>query len=331
MNHLPQQVRDQIARATAIQDQLAAGAPTPPEPTPPEPAATPAAPAAEPSPAPAPEPTPPGDIAVNRKTGEAGDADYWKQRSLSLEGMLEGIKRRADERINQLVDQVTQLSAQVASAKPAAPAPQPSTSKEDEDLFGRELVDFTKRTAAQEIGLHVEEALKPLKAENELLKQQINVLGGRTEAVVAETFFDRLDKARPDWERINGTQEWLAWLGKSDPMTGYSRQALLDDAIAKQSLDRTLAMFEAFAGPYKPAGSPKQQQPDLSPAPRTLGTPNVPASRVDNDDTTPLVTRQQIAEHYKKCANGGYRATPDERKRMDDLITRAVTEGRVAA
>src|SRR5258707_208894 len=194
-NHLPQQVREQSARAKAIQEQLAAGAPTPPEPTPAEPpviAPEPAPPAVEPTPAPA-APAPSPDIAVHHKTGEAGDAAYWKQRSLSLEGMLDGIKRRSEERINQLVDQVTQLSAQVAAAKTAAPAPQPSTSKEDEDLFGRDLVDFAKRTARDEVAQHVEEALKPFKAENEQLKQQLAVLGGRTEAVTTENFFERLD------------------------------------------------------------------------------------------------------------------------------------------
>lgn len=325
--NLPKQVRDQIDRANALAQQITGEQPPAPPPTE-APAPTPVeAPAPAPE-TPAPAPVVPAPAPVDPRHE---DAAYWQQRFRVTEGHLRQVRQESKTAIDELSAKVAELSQALAQRSAApAPAPTPIIGQQDVEVFGEGFVDLAKRggqAVLPEVERLINERLAPLQQENQALKSQVQYLSGKTEISDEQKFFNDLDAARPDWEQINVSTKWLTWLGANDPLTGVPRQALLDDAIAKRSLSRTVALFEAFAGPYQKA-APAPSAPDLSPSPRTVGA-NVQTAHRDPNEGTPVVTRDFIAQHYQKVASGAYRNNPDEKKRIDALIADAVSNHRV--
>jgi hypothetical protein len=325
MSNLPPDVRASIARANEIQAAMTAPAETPPGAPAPETPPSDQTPTPATPPAAAPAPAPASSTTVDTRTGEGGDATYWMQRFKTVQGMNDALRRDAKAQGEQFAEQLATLSEQVAQLKQVATAPA-VPQHNDAEVFGNDLVEMTRRVADERVTQAVQQAVAPLAARNQQLEQQVQALTGQTAVMTEQDFFDRLDRARPDWEQINVRPQWLDWLAETDPMTGYVRQALLDDAISKRSLERTVAIFTSFAGPYQTA----TQTPavPVSPAPRTVGAAPVAAQRAD-DNTGPLITRTEIANFYRDVAAGAYRDKPEKKKQMDDLITQAAKTGRI--
>lgn len=322
---LPQDVRASIERANEITASMQGTPPQPGEGAPNESDTltqgddqTP-----QPAPAPAPEAALEGaaSVVVDRRSGEQGDAEYWLQRFKTMAGMNAKLQRDMTEQATQFAAQLEALSQQVAALqKPSEPAPKVS---DDEEVFGKDLVDMARRIAAEQINQAVGQAIAPLQQRNQELERQLQAVHGQTQVLAEGDFFARLDEARPDWEAINARPDWLRWLGEQDPLSGLVRQQMLDQAIGSKNVARTVALFEAFAGKHNPAPT----APPVSPAPRTVGSQAAPAQRLD--DSGPLVTREEIAKYYRDLASGAYRTKPDEKKRMDELIAQAVKTGRI--
>lgn len=339
---LPQQLQAQVKRVKEIEAAMTGTAPPAPAPEPAPPAPAPIEP---PAPAPAPIEAPaPAPATATSKQGESGDAQFWMHKYSTLQGMYNQLtvdhRQLAQDTARQLGEMASQIATLRAAPPATAPAPAGAVTEDDRRVLGDTLVDFVPRAAkaalAPEIQAAVEAATAPLKQANAELQQQLQALGGQVAAVHEEDFFDKLDRELPGWEDVNRTEPWLRWLGGTDDMTGYPRQALLEDAISKKNLNRVKAMFAAFgftgttSAPTanSPAPAPAPSVPDLSPAPRTVGSQVVPSRRAD-EETGPLVTRAEIATFYNEVAQGKYRTRPDAKKAMDEKIALAVRTGRV--
>ena len=346
--NLPKQVQAQAARANEISKQLlgeAAPAPAP-APAPVEaPAPAPAqvdaaAPAPDPAaaaPAPAPAPQAPQRDLARAKDGEEGDALYWLNRYRSLNGVVEQVRRDAQTTIGEMATQIAQLSARLTAQAPApAPAAPLVGTADDVNTFGQPMVELVQRGAKAllpEVQAQIDAALAPVLARNQQLEGQLQQLAGSVSLSAEDMFFKQLDQALPTWEQINETPQWLRWLSERDPLSGAPRQALLNDAIAKHDLQRTLALFRAFGAPAASAApapapaTPNPSVPDLSPAPRTVGAIVTPSLKQEDG---PLISRSEIATFYNNVAAGKYRNDPEAKKAMDQKIATAVQTGRVS-
>lgn len=334
---LPQQVRTQIAAANQIAKEMQ----TPAEP----PAAPGPAPAPAPAPEPAPAPAPAGPTAspppatASTKDGETGDAVYWRNNYLAMKGQVDAQRSTLQDlttKLTELTTELATLKAAKPSPAPAAPAPvQQVFTEEDRNRFGDGVVDLvergTKATDARIDALVQERVAAELQKHLQPIQGQVQAAAATAAQTAEDRFWQALNEARPDWEQLNASQQWLQWLAESDPLTGVQRQALLDDAIQKMSVPRTKAMFDACFGPMSagspaPAPAPAPSAPDLSPAPRTVGTVVVSTNR---DDSAPLVSRTEIATFYNDVAAGRYRNRPDDKRAMEAKIAEATKTGRV--
>jgi len=50
----------------------------------------------------------------------------------------------------------------------------------------------------------------------------------------------------PNYREIDRDPRWLEWLTRPDPLSGYPRQRLLDDAIVQGNAARVIAFFRGF-------------------------------------------------------------------------------------
>lgn len=330
MSNLPKDVQARVDRAKELEQQLqnsanaggdtgntptdppaSAPTPTPASPTPPTPAETPAA-----TPAPAAPPAP----------AASDEAAKWEQKYRTLQGIINAQQKRFDEAAQQYATQLATLSAQLQQLQQTPPAPKAPEGPSLEDRFGEDLVGMARQIAQEQVKQAVTEAMRPLQERNAQLEQQLTAVNGKVQVLSEAEFFKQLDTVRPDWEQINATERWLTWLGEPDPLTGVVRQNLLDDAISKRSVDRTKALFEAFAGPLQ-AKKPDAIQ-ELSPAPKTVGSAHTPGARAQEQDDG-FVTRQEIAQFYADVVAGLYRNKPEDKKRVEDRINKAVSTGKV--
>lgn len=319
---LPRAVQAQVDRA----EELLQSRQAPPAPAP--------APVEPPAPAPAPVEPPPTPPAPPTPAPNS-EAAVWEQRYRSLQGMFNQQQEQNRVNVQQLADQIAALTQQLAAqAKPPAPAPAPvAITPQDREAFGDPLVDMVQRgtqAVLPQVQQMIQQAVAPLQEQLPKVAQQVQQTAQAAALTAREQFFVSLDAARPDWETINGRADWLAWLGEADPMTGVPRQAILDDAINSQSLQRTLAVFNAFAPAQAPtpAPTPAPAAPPVSPAPRSVGANVVPTSR--DEGTAPTITRGEIAKFYADVAQGKYRSRTADQAAMEKRINDAVAAGRVA-
>jgi len=58
----------------------------------------------------------------------------------------------------------------------------------------------------------------------------------------------------PNWQEINRDPRWLQWLDSPDTYSGYSRQQLLNGAVAAGNAGRVIAIFKGFLREVGAAG-----------------------------------------------------------------------------
>jgi hypothetical protein len=119
--------------------------------------------------------------------------------------------------------------------KGGTPMPNTYLTPEDEQNYGRDLIDFAQRAAAEVVGPH----LQNLKQQNTHLQQQL-----------AREQRHRLDQqvaaAIPNYMEIDRDPAWHRWLMGVDSLNGCSRQQLMSAAIGRSDPVSVIALFRAY-------------------------------------------------------------------------------------
>lgn len=314
--HLPKQLRDQLAAAEQLQLEMngtAANGNTAPvdgTPAPSEPATVPEATAVPVPPAPDSPPPPQEDDAQRR----IADLEHKFQ---VLQGKYNAELPRMGARIKELETENSTLrtqasDAQTQAAKAATEAERLKRliPKEAADEFGEGLLTTTAKITQQV----VDEAVAPLRKELAANRQ--------------EAFYADLDRVAPNWRDINkvGTG-FYEWLGESDPLTGFPRQAMLNDAVANMDVPRVAAFVKAFTAgkPSAPGATAAHavQQGNLSrqvaPSKSGAATPPAPTPRT--------YTPEEYRKLTDKLVAGGF--SPAEAAKLQAELDNAFNEGRV--
>jgi hypothetical protein len=133
---------------------------------------------------------------------------------------------------------------------------------DDVQNYGHELIDFAQRAAAQYAAPH----LQRVEEENAEMRRQIAIqTRARLDADLAA--------AVPNWREIDNDPRWLAWLSETDPLTGATRQRVLDDAIAAGSASRVIAFFNTFQAQHGGAARPARSRAGSAPRPMRAALP----------------------------------------------------------
>ena len=279
----------------------------------------PATPPAEPAsvPAPAPPPTPPTET-----------AEHWKSRFNTVQGMynaeipaLRALTRTQESEIATLKAQVQAL---MATAKPAEPA-KPSFDPDEVERFGQDMLSMVNRhmtNAVTALRSEFGEVLGQLDSRLRQLEGSVQGVTARTEKSLTAQFWDALAQAHPDYEAVNDSDGWKAWLAGTDELTGVQRQLLLNEAHKALDAGRVGKFFTAYKStlPPKPSAALAGQ---VSPPSGGAGAAPVAAQ------TPRVFTKKFVQDFYMELQRGKWKGREAEAERVERDISQAAAEGRI--
>lgn len=311
---IPRKVREAEERANALHKQLYESPPVN-EPNP--------APDPQPDPAPAPinDPDPDPNLEANggnpppEPPAPPQDDSKWEQRYKVIEGKYRAEVPRMAAENKELRSQMAELAAQIESLKSQAESHRaPLITEADKEKYGEDLLDVIQRATQQ--------ATAAKDAEIAELKRRMDTVTTTASKVTESSYYSDLNRAAPNWVQLNSDERFLSWLDEYDPLTGRTRQELLEIAEQERDAERTARFFTLFEELH---GDKKQSPPP---------TPNkqahqAPDSRKNNPAPAAkrYFTRKEIQEFYSACRNG--RVSPKDMVAMEAEIHAASLEGRV--
>jgi len=340
LSALPEQVQRQADEAQRLEDQLAAEKAArdnlnqDPKPTdPPEPE-----PKVEPKPTDAPAPK------VEEPTPTPKPDENWEQRFKTLQGMYKAeLKREVNAALGDLQQKLIDATAKIESLEKAQVKPEPTQTNplvtdKDVEAFGGDLVDLIKRQAQEIVaaqGNQLNDKLAALEAENAQLKKMVGGVTEKQGVSDRNSFNAQLKELVPDWETVNTLDNFLNWLAEIDSMTGFPRQAYLEDAYGRFDAVRTASIFNTWKAqtgygskPADPPAPPKQEPANdlerhVAPSTSQASTPVV------ENANQKVFTMKEIDQFYADCSKGVYKGKDDERQRIESEIDLAVAQGRI--
>jgi hypothetical protein len=322
---LPKQVERQIEEIAELEKQLR-GADAP-DPAAPETPAEPAPPAAEtPESAPADAPVPAPEAApASEPAKPAGGAEPWEQRYLTLKGMFDSQVPALHAKVKELTAALQAAREAVEKAKPAEKPDdrgKPLVTSDDEDAFGKDLIDLQRRVAAEAVA-PFQTHIAALRAENEKLREAL----GRTGSDVATlTFEQKLIAAVPDFDQVNTDPKWIAWLDEIDPLTLAPRREFLEAAYRAGDVAKVangVRLFKQGPAPAQPTVAPKGDLARQA-APARAGSP-APASAPGEK----VYSAAEAARLFDRVAQLNRAGKYKEAAELDEELTRAYSTGRV--
>jgi hypothetical protein len=329
---LPRQIRKQVTEADRILAELNAKPGESPQPP------------AEPATQPATEPTPvvenvvPSEPSVtpepaNTPAPVTPVTEDWEQKYRVLQGKYDketALARTENIRLNERISVLEQLLANM-STKPAAPTVNPDDTrsgkkyikKEDLDEYGQDMVDFVQRAAREA----AEPELDRLRRENKELEEKVGRNLGES---ARERMMLQLKNDVPDWEAVNVSEKFLAWLEEVDIFSGLKRRDALTKAYNNNDAARVVGIFKAFKredSATDPAPIPSARTPAVDKG--TLVAPGTPKSSTAAapGDNKRVWKQAEIAEFYELKRRGRIPAADAQAIERDIAV--ATKEGRV--
>ena len=326
---LPKQVEQTLKDLEALEAQLAkdqgtkAEAPpteepdTPPEETPTEP--TPVAEESTTEEQPKVEPSKPVEA-------DSKEEETWKQKYRTLQGMYDAEVPRLHAQLKELKAQMKELQKPKAEAEEA---PKPKERKKlvtDDDVqaFGEDLIEV-QRKVAREVAQEFQEELEKLRADNDVLREQLTKTGSQ----VSEASFEhRLHRLVPDFEQVNADPKWIAWLNEVDPLLRAPRMTVAQEAFNRGDAEGVayyVNMFRQTVAPVQQSKGPNEElerqiQPNRS---ATNAAPVQPRGKT--------YSVKQIEAMFKKAADLGGKGDIEAARKLEAEIDAAYMENRVTA
>lgn len=251
----------------------------------------------------------------------ADDAETWRKRYETLQGMFNAEVPRLRSRIEELESVSAKPQAQPTPAFVEAPVPD----SEDVDAYGEELVNMIRRQATAVTQAYVSQIVDAKIAE---FAQKLSGVEQKAGAVYERTFLSDLAVQVPDWEALNTDPDFLAWLAEVDPMTGFARKVYLDDAYGVRDVNRTAAVFTAYKTQKGIVAQPApQSKPSLE---RQVSPGKAKATAAPAADPSQRTwTMAEITAFYDDVRRGKYRGREAEAGEIEKQIDLAVAQARV--
>ncbi len=350
---LPRAVKEAEERANALIQAQGKREGTPEETPPPapEPEPGPEASASPPQPEPPPSEAPPAEVQppAQPEATKPPEEDY--------EAKYKVLKGKYDKEVPELASQVTFLVKKVGALEAAlaeketprppettnqeparAPAPEPEKDltadpkvkylqTEYPDIY--EGTDILVKARAKEI------AKALFKEEFERINQRLNAVEQGQVQKTKESFYEALSKAHPNWEQVQSSPEFGAFLQLPDEFSGIPRWQLLKDAYNKLDASRAIRFFSVFLNKNgSPASPPPSTAPSVSPAPSKVEARVAPPR---NQNATPVpapggtgpakVTPQELKQFYLDVSQGKWRGREADMKKEEARLIRGIRGG----
>ncbi len=285
---------------------------------------------------------------VNEQTADGKKAKpegTLAQKYRTLQGMynaevprLHQQNRELMGRVQQLEQLLSTLSTQ-AAASPALPqTTERLVSDKDVEEYGESL-DVMRKVSREE---YVPMIQKIAQLEQTLSALQGNVvpqvqnLVQRQAATTEQQFWAQLSQAVPNWKQINDDADFQTWLLQSDPLTGISRQTILEDAQRNFDVYRIASFFKLWqdysgqatvAQNSQRGGSASELEKQVAPGRGRSGNNAAAAADAAGKTYTPM----DIKTFFEAVRQGKYKGREQERSRIERDIFAAQREGRIVA
>lgn len=276
--------------------------------------------------------------AEQRETPPQGNEnpDEWEHKYKSLHGRYV----QSQQQMRHLQESVANLQGVIATMQQGAEKSSGPPELDPENLLTPEEMNDYGEDFLKVVGKRARQEMAPVidgyKKEIEKLQQQLHGVSGDVQKTKTETLHTQLDKAAPDWRKLNQDPNFLEWLSLPDVYSGAIRHDMLKNAYTQGDVHRVANFFNGFlsqeatvapankAPDEKGNKNPKVPLQDLA-APgraKTAATNNTPAEK-------PIITRAQIAAFYADVSNGEYRGRDDEKNKAEAEIFAAQRDGRI--
>lgn len=272
----------------------------------------------------APVDTPPATPAPSEPSAKG--AEYWEHRFKTVEGMYAADKARAAKELEVLTKELADTRSKLTKVEQSVPREfdlRKYLSEGEIEAYGSENLQTLLKAAVQAAQEDVDERVNArVKHLEEQVHKQAEVVSNRE----VDMFWDAFERAVPDWEEINNDKAFLAWLKEEDPVTGISRQAVLDDAQRKLDSKRVTLIFQAYIKLKAAAESARNTSLNKKIVPDGLPS----GGHMDTTEgDVEWVTRAEISQFHTDVALGRYKKRPDAMERMEKRINAAIRADRV--
>lgn len=257
-----------------------------------------------------------------------------QQRYSSLQGMYNSAEARSREQSAQ-IEQLRQALSTLQTPAPAVPALQKPMStgvtKEEREEYSEPFFDMMDRY----VGSKLDPVLRQLDSMQGVpqafgqLNDQIQHLVSAQGQTNEGQFFDGLARSHPDWEQVNNSPQFAKWLQVVEPLSGVTRQVLLDDARKRLDLNlavNSFAEFKATTDVTGKAGQNKSQKEGL--AQQAVVNPKRGQGSIPVDTTKKTYTKVDLDTLYSDQRRGKYKNKEDEFKAQEAQLLQAIAEGR---
>jgi hypothetical protein len=240
------------------------------------------------------------------------DPAYWKQRFKVTEGVLKAERERAQAQVASHRQQVSELQEQIRTLQASPTAPQDAIdlaayfTPEQIESYGEEqcmvVATAADKAAKAQAQKAIDAAVAPLR------QRQVDEDADAATKARNKFLYD-LTKDLPEWQEIDATDAWKAWLAQTDDSTGFQRQEVLTRHNTANNVAGVVKVFRNFLKDTKK----ELPQPPVAPHgtganAQGSGTPPQPQAAFNP-------TPAQIKDYYSRAARN--KVTAQEREQMD--------------
>ena len=274
-------------------------------------------------------------------TPEDQNSETYAQRWRSLQGIHNTTLRRLQD-TSQRVAQLEHMLSTLQAQPPAQPQPQQSTQSsgyltEKDRTDYADSIDVMRRAAREEFAPVIAQLQQTINSLGQNVSTQVQRVEQRQSMTQAEIFYQKLKQVVPNWEQINASPDFQAWLGEVDPQTGIQRQIYLNDAHSRLDVDRVAYFFRAGAAQHQAAPAQISPQTVTHSAPSQLelqvspGRTRTTAPTHTGNTQEKQWARSAISKFYDEVRRGLYRGKDAERAQIENDIIAASSQGRIVA
>jgi hypothetical protein len=259
-----------------------------------------------------------------------------EQKYKTLQGMynaevprLHAEKRELGNRVQQLEQLIASMNATPAQAQ--APAQKLITEQDMED-YG-DSIEVMRRVFREEMSSkdsEIGELKRLVRQMQGTVVPQVHQLSQSYAVSNEQRFWADLQTAVPDWQDINGSQEFQSWLLEVDPLTGIPRQTYLDDAQRNMDARRVANFFSAWKGMTggHDARTTRETQ-SASELERQVAPGKGRSGGAKPQGEAKTYTSGDIKKFFADVQKGKYKGRETERDRIERDIFAAQREGRI--
>lgn len=248
--------------------------------------------------------------------------DEWRHKYLTLQGKYNSEVSQLRSDNTQLVSRLQELEEAVREQQLSQQTPPKETVRyvTDEDIeeYGEDMIAVQRRVA-QEVAEQFRTQIETQQKEIVSLKKQLSDTGDQ---VGAMTFHQRLVALVPDFNQIDKSAEWAAWLDEYEPMLNGPRLQAAQKAWADGNAETVAHYVNLFKqGQAAPTPTPRNRQSEMQRqvTPNRTTTPRTPSSQPQQR----IYTAAQMDAQWDRVDRLSRQGKIDEAKTLEAELTAA--------